>query len=239
MNITQVSLRNELNRRRKAPADVLDQVRQIFENEEKREAEILRRLTQKAAAEDLPLELHEEDKKNLYHVDHIRDLCIQYRLRFLPSSVYKKDFPAEALHKIKAFESRYGYKTAAFSMVAPEAVFSLSDINADPMLFADLGNGYYYLLHTWGRDMSRMRSILCYPLRSIYHFTLSVFIAALIFSFSFPFSIMGFHDKFEFSVRCWFALHCMIAFFGFGIFIGSTTQQMFSDSSWNSKHFNS
>jgi hypothetical protein len=31
----------------------------------------------------------------------------------------------------------------------------------------------------------------------------------------------------------------MIAFFGFGIFIGSTTQQMFSDSSWNSKHFNS
>jgi len=239
MNITQVSLKDELRRSRDVSGDILGQVKLIFEGEEKREKDILRRLTRQAGTAGIPVQLHENDSRNLYQAEHIRALCIKYRLRFLSSSAYAADFPAEAIQQIKAFENRYGFKPESFSMIAPEAVFSLTDANADPMLFADLGNGYYYLLHTWGRDMNRFRSWWCYPLRSVYHFTFAVFVLAALFSFCFPFSIMGFQSKFEFTVRCWFALHCMIAFFGFGIFIGSTTQQRFSDDCWNSRTFNS
>jgi len=65
MNITQVSLKDELRRSRGVSGDILGQVKLIFEGEEKREKDILRRLTRQAGTAGIPVQLHENDSRNL------------------------------------------------------------------------------------------------------------------------------------------------------------------------------
>ena len=37
--------------------------------------------------------------------------------------------------------------------MAPSKLFELENYD-DPLLFASLGDGYYYLIHKWGNDLS-------------------------------------------------------------------------------------
>ena len=44
-------------------------------------------------------------------------------------------------------------------MMAPSKLFELENYD-DPLMFVNLGNNYYYLIHKWGNDMSFFRKIL-------------------------------------------------------------------------------
>jgi len=97
----------------------------------------------------------------------IERIATKFRLRFLNSKMYAGEIPYEATAKVKALEEQIGHEFSSFSILAPASRFQLKDATEDPILFADLGNGEYYMIHKWGDDMGWFRSILNFPVRNI------------------------------------------------------------------------
>jgi hypothetical protein len=233
-----VSIPRELDRERERGQALLDEVQAIFRKEESREAEILTRLRQEGKALIDPALLSEEDHRKVYDISEIRNICIKYRLRFLDAVHFKSEYPYEAIAKIKEFEDRYGLKVERFKIIAPEEVFDLKDVNSDPVLFASLGDGKYYFIHQWGNDLSGLRALLYYPIRSIYTYTWFMWLPALLIAFSIPFSWLQVTADHEYSMRFWLTIHSYIALFFFVLFLGSTAHKGFSENTWKSKYFN-
>lgn len=104
------------------------------------------------------------DKDRVYHISQIEKLCVKYHLRFLSTEYFKGSVDAELASKVSTFEvamneplDRYSFKIAA-----PASSFQLEARPKDPLLFYDLGDDYYYLVHKWGNDLSVFRTVLRY-----------------------------------------------------------------------------
>ena len=95
---------------------------------------------------------------NLFHVDQIRKICIDYRLRFLDVKLFKGKIPKEAFKKLDQFKNNHPNLNFELRIMAPSKLFELENYD-DPLLFASLGDGYYYLIHKWGNDLSFFRKI--------------------------------------------------------------------------------
>lgn len=126
---------------------------------------------------------------NIFHLDQIRNICIDYRLRFLSSHLFKGKVPEEAISKIKALEKAHGTVLGGFMIMAPSKQFHLESYD-DPLLFAPIGNGYFYLIHKWGNDLNRFRKLAVRPVRdfgnllgflALASFLFAVIITALLF----------------------------------------------------------
>ena len=103
------------------------------------------------------------DQSRVFAKDEIESLCLAYRLRFLDISCYKGNIDPKLPSKLKEFETLYkssGNKEADFSrckIVAPMENFKLKERPVDPLLFYPIGDGFYYLIHKWGSDVSIFR----------------------------------------------------------------------------------
>lgn len=109
----------------------------------------------------------------IYHEDEIRDVCIQYRLRFLDLKYYKSDLPESAHQAIAKIEKDHDTVLADFKLMAPSVLFRLKRQD-DPLLFVPLGNKYYYLVHKWGNDLHPLRKLMMWPFRNIWNLLLTV-----------------------------------------------------------------
>jgi hypothetical protein len=109
----------------------------------------------------------------IYHEDEIRDVCIQYRLRFLDLKYYKSDLPESAHQAIAKIEKDHDTVLADFKLMAPSVLFRLKRQD-DPLLFVPLGNKYYYLVHKWGNDLHPLRKLMMWPFRNIWNLLLMV-----------------------------------------------------------------
>lgn len=105
------------------------------------------------------------DTDRIYHLSQIREICITYRLRFLPSHFFKEAYPPEAISAIRELERVHETELNNFHVMAPSKMFLLKK-REDPLLFASLGNDYYYLIHKWGTDLHPLRKLLVWPMRS-------------------------------------------------------------------------
>ena len=85
------------------------------------------------------------ESSRIYHIEDIKKLCVDYRLRFLDSKHFNGTFPAEALDAIKAFEKAQEREITGFKMIAPAGMFKLAEKDKDPLLFVPMGGGYHYL----------------------------------------------------------------------------------------------
>ena len=93
-------------------------------------------------------DLNKLSKSRIYHIDHIKKVSIDYRLRFLDIKYFKNKLPIEALKQIKKLEKEHKTKLSEFKIMAPSVLFRLEKKD-DPLLFVPLGNEYYYLIHKW------------------------------------------------------------------------------------------
>ncbi len=59
------------------------------------------------------------ETENIYHVNQIKQICIDYRLRFLDSRYFKGDIPPEVLNKIKKLEREHNIEVIGFKIIAP------------------------------------------------------------------------------------------------------------------------
>jgi len=152
-------------------ADVLETVKNILAaNEIERQA--IRNALQGSEATTsnaFDPDLLETDK--IFHLTTIRTTCIDYRLRFLDTRFFKNGIPEEAISRIRELEKSHGCRLEGFKIMAPTKAFQLLSYD-DPLLFAPIGNDYYYLIHQWGNDISPSRKWIVKPYKNLMSFVL-------------------------------------------------------------------
>ena len=139
------------------------------------------------------------DSNRLFHVDQIRKICIDYRLRFLDFNFFKGGVPDEAYTKLKEFELNHPDLDLNIKMMAPTKLFQLENYD-DPLMFVSLGNNYYYLIHKWGNDMSYFRKMFMWPFKNIYNILVYIAIISLFFTTFVPDGIFFYKNNPEIQI---------------------------------------
>ena len=176
------------------------------------------------------------DSNRLFHVDQIRKICIDYRLRFLDFNFFKGGVPDEAYTKLKEFELNHPDLDLNIKMMAPTKLFQLDNYD-DPLMFVSLGNNYYYLIHKWGNDMSYFRKMFMWPFKNIYNILVYIAIISLFFTTFVPDGIFFYKNnpEIQFFVVFLFMFKSLAAIF---IYFGFAMGKNFNENIWNSKFYN-
>ena len=176
------------------------------------------------------------DSNRLFHVDQIRKICIDYRLRFLDFNFFKGGVPDEAYTKLKEFELNHPDLDLNIKMMAPTKLFQLENYD-DPLMFVSLGNNYYYMIHKWGNDMSYYRKLFMWPFKNIYNILIYIAIISLLFTSFVPDGIFFYKNnpEIQFFVVFLFMFKSLAAIF---IYFGFAMGKNFNENIWNSKFYN-
>ncbi|GAB2776527.1 hypothetical protein [Salinimicrobium soli] len=175
------------------------------------------------------------ETERIFHISQIKKISINYRLRFLRTRFFKAELPSEAVSAVKELEQAHQTSLSNLQILAPAKYFRLENAD-DPMLFAPIGNDYFYLVHKWGKDIHPLRKLAMWPLKNLENL--------LIFSFFFSFLLaFGIREIFfsryqstsEFLIIFLYTFKSVVALiFFYGISLGKN----FSSGNWNSKFYN-
>jgi len=166
-------------------SDLLAEIKNIFDHNDRKDASIISQLQSSSGRNHNALNLDLLDTDRIFHVDHIKAICIDYRLRFLDSKLFKGSIPYEAAIKIKELEKEHKTVIEGFKIMAPSKLFKLENED-DPLLFAPIGNGYYYLIHKWGNDLSPYRKLAVLPFKSFENLMILTALVSFFASFLIP-----------------------------------------------------
>jgi hypothetical protein len=120
------------------------------------------------------------------NIDEIRQLCIRYRLRFLPSNRYAGNIDPLLGAKMLRFLESVGDVAPEYSaerrffIMAPVEAFTLDIVSKppDPVLFyRDEKSGLYTVVHKWGNDFTIFRRALGWITQSALHWRWTLFLA--------------------------------------------------------------
>src|SRR6185436_16279510 len=217
---------------------LMDEVYELFQRDVQTEDNIRERL-HNPSGKRLNILLDPQDRKNIFSLEEIHPVCVQYRLRFLDSSLYKNDFPYEAITRIKAFEKKYDVKIEKFKIMAPSRAFNLESINRDPVLLAELSNNRYYFIHKWGNDMAWYKKYLYAPVQTPVIFFITMLVLCAAMSIALPsawMNVLNFTSAVY--LKIWLSLHLFIMFSGIAIWAGMAFDKNFSCYIWDSKYYN-
>ncbi len=216
---------------------LLEEVQKILEEEKTSEADILQRISEGdpdgTDHNDFNFDLLESGK--IFHLSQIKNICVTYRLRFLSTSFFKGDLPPEAISAIKQLERTHSTTLRNFKIIAPAEFFRLENAD-DPMLFAPIGNNYFYLVHKWGKDMHPLRKLMKWPLKNLENLIIFSFFASFLLSFGIREVFFSrFQETSEFLVIFMYTFKSVI---GLILFYGIALGKNFSSGNWNSKFYN-
>lgn len=176
------------------------------------------------------------DSNKLFHVNQIKKICIDYRLRFLELNLFKGKVPIKAYQNLEKFKADHPNLKFDLKIMAPSKLFELENYD-DPLLFASLGNGYYYLIHKWGNDLSFFRKISVWPFKNLVNILTFISIISLVITALVPGNIFYYDGKpgTQFFITFLFILKSVIAIF---IYYGFSLGKNFNEFIWNRKYFN-
>ena len=214
---------------------ILDEVYELLRQDQESEDRITANISGNTLIPENDFDFDLLETKNIFHIDQIKNICINYRLRFLDTKYFKGQIPAEAISKIKRLEKEHNTEIKGYKIIAPSKLFKLEDKD-DPLLFAPIGNGYYYLIHKWGNDLHSLRRILVWPFKNIINLSVLVVLMSYLATLLVP---EGLFSKSSSTAEFW-----IIFFFMFKsiaavvIFYGFALGKNFNPAIWNSKYFN-
>ncbi|MCR9227519.1 MAG: hypothetical protein NXH90_08880 [Flavobacteriaceae bacterium] len=214
---------------------ILAEVQEILNKDSKKEEQINEQLGSKnhVRENDFDFDLLETDK--IFHIEQIKDICIDYRLRFLNSSYFKGTIPQQAISKIKHLEAVHNTDIKGFKVMAPSKLFKLEDKD-DPLLFAPIGNDYYYLIHKWGNDLHPLRKLFAWPFKNIANLGLVVLLISYLATLLVPEGLFSKKNTTaEFWIIYFFMFKCIASIV---IFYGFALGKNFNPAIWKSKYFN-
>ena len=214
---------------------VLKDVYHILEHETKKEEKIAKTLATPGNGTTNSFVFDALETERIYHIDQLKKICIDYRLRFLDSKYFKGKIPNAAIAKIKALEKEHNTELKGFKIMAPSKLFKLEDKD-DPLLFAPIGNGYYYLIHKWGNDLHAFRKVLVWPFKSVVNLAITTLIISYFATLLIP---NGLFSKQNTAAEFWMMFFFMFKSIGaIVIFYGFALGKNFNPAIWNSKYFN-
>ncbi len=213
-----------------------DQIQAIFENEKRHDLRIAENLKNSSVEiKQHPFDFDQLETQRIYHIDQIKKICIDYRLRFLDSKYFKGKLPDSAIQAIKELEKKHDTELKSFKIIAPSKLFKLENAD-DPLLFTPMGNDFFYLIHTWGNDLHPFRKTMMWFFKSFENLLLLTFLVSVLLTFMVPEGL--------FSKQSTTSTYIMVFMFMFKsvaaivLFYGFALGKNFNTAIWNSKYFN-
>lgn len=214
---------------------IMEEVQRIFSENEKQRTEIVSTLTENSIAIDNEFNFEKLDTEHIFHIEDIKKLCITYRLRFLDSHFFKGNFPEEAISEIRKLENEHQVSLKNFKIIAPAKLLKLENAD-DPLLFAPMGNDYYYLIHKWGNDLHPFRRLLMWPYKNFENLVFTVAALSVLLTAIVP--MHWFSPNPGTGEYLFLALFVFKGIGGFVIFYGFSKGKDFNGAIWNSKYYN-
>jgi hypothetical protein len=214
-------------------SDILQQVARIFEEDRLRESDILQTLqgTTNDGINNFDFDLLKTD--NIFHIKQIEKICVDYRLRFLDTKYFKGKYPQEAISQIKYLENKHNTTLDGFKIIAPSKMFVLEKAD-DPLLFAPMGNGYFYLIHKWGDDLHPLRKWLMWPYKSFENLIVGIVLASLVATILIPDGLFTRKQSTSQDIMVFFFMFKSIA--AVVLYYGFALGKNFNTAIWNSKY---
>ncbi len=173
------------------------------------------------------------ERDRIFHVQDIKKTCIDYRLRFLDSRYFKNKIPQAAFDEINRLNSLHNTRLGGYKIMAPSKLFKLKDYD-DPLLFAPIGNGYYYLIHKWGKDLHPFRKFLMWPFKSISNLFVLILLLSWVATLITPIQLFSKSNDWGVFWMIYFFMFKAIA--SIVIFYGFALGKNFNPAIWNSKY---
>ncbi|AXT55796.1 hypothetical protein J8L88_21145 [Aquimarina sp. MMG015] len=211
------------------------QVESIFEREEKKDHRILKTLEKGTTSETNDFIFDNTESSKIYHIDQIKKICVDYRLRFLDTKYFKGKLPQEAISQIKELEKTHNTELKGFKIIAPSKLFKLANAD-DPLLFAPMGNDYYYLIHKWGDDLHPFRKIMMWFFKSFENLLILTFLVSLLVTFMVPQGLFSKESNTSEFIMIFFFMFKSVA--AVVLFYGFALGKNFNTAIWDSKYFN-
>lgn len=214
--------------------DILSEVRQLLDENASHREGISQTLSEKSSTNqnNFNFDLLATDK--IFHLDQIKKVSIDYRLRFLDSHLFKNEIPEEAISKIHNLEKNHHIRLEGFKIMAPSKTFQLLSYD-DPLLFAPIGNNYYYLIHKWGNDLSATRKLKVMPFKSLTHFLIFSMLLSIVITMLIPVNKLSQSIPMAGFIEFLFVWKGVIAITLYSFFMAGKN---FNTRIWNRKYFN-
>lgn len=238
LNLPRTNVENQLLKTRKkriAEEHILTRVKEIFDENQRANKNILQTLNHGSGEfiNNLNFDLLESGR--IFHISDIEKICINYRLRFLDSKFFKADIPDEAIIKIRQLEQDHKITLKGFKIIAPSKLLKLDNAD-DPLLFAPMGNDYFYLIHTWGNDLHPLRKVMMWPFKNLENFALVLIVTSFFLALLVPEGLFSQQQTTtEFLMVFFFAFKWVC---GLAIFFGVKNGKNFNSAIWQSKYYN-
>lgn len=213
---------------------VIESVYQLLDENERERKSIREKIMVENRSNENRLSYDLLDKDKIFHLSHIRNICVDYRLRFLDASFFRAGIPEEAITKIHHLEKQHQTRISGYKIAAPASSFKLMNYD-DPLLFIPLGNDFYYLVHKWGDDLDASRRWYVLPVKNLMNFTIACILASFILTLFVPETKLSRSVPMASLIIFLFAFKSVFAVAMYGFFMGG---RKLSAGSWDSPYFN-
>ena len=176
------------------------------------------------------------DTNRIFHLNHIREICIDYRLRFLDISRFKGTIPQEAISQQRTIEQTHVTQLKHLKIMAPSKLFKLDSAD-DPLMFAPMGNDYYYLIHKWGNDINPFRKAVVWPFKNIITMCISLLLVSLALTWLMPLNLFNPNPTLSDFVLVFLFVFKSIA--AVVIYYAFALGKNFNRAIWDSRYYNS
>ena len=211
------------------------QVQQVLLEDAQHEERILENLDADVPEIQNDFDFDQLETQRIYHIDQIKKICIDYRLRFLDSKYFKGKLPNSAVSAIKELEKKHDTELKGFKIIAPSKLFKLENAD-DPLLFAPMGNGYFYLIHKWGNDLHPLRKIMMWFFKSFENLLILTFLVSVLLTLMVPNGLFSKTSDTSTFIMIFFFMFKSVA--AVVLFYGFALGKNFNTAIWNSKYFN-
>lgn len=237
MLLNTINLERELLTRRKkfkSEKAIMEEVKAIFAKNDFERNKIHETLQEKSSTiqNDLNFDLLDTDK--IFHLEQIKKICIDYRLRFLDSYIFKNEIPEEAITKIRIIQKEHNTTLNGFKIIAPSKSFHLLNYD-DPLLFVPIGNDYYYLIHKWGKEMNSLRKWVVLPFKNLWYFTVTSILISILISMLVPENNLSKTVPLASVIVFLFAFKSIFAVFAYYFFMMGKN---FNEEIWQRQYYN-
>ena len=236
-NMRKISISEQLHNKRintaKQEDKIIDEVNKILNRDLFHEKKILNHLQLYNKSFEL---LDEEDDHgyDVFDTKTIKDIAINYRLRFVDSQHYKKDIPYEAVLKIKHLNSAFKKDLKGFKIMATSNSFKTKNADQSVLIFAPTNHGNYCLIHQWGSDLKWNRKATSWPMKKFETLFCTIAFVSMILAISLPTRLIWLpeHSDYWGMYRVGAFMHILIFNMGFTTYAVFAFGKNFSSSNW-------
>jgi hypothetical protein len=153
----------------------------------------------------------------------------------LDARYFKGPFPDEAITKIRTLEKDHHTTLKGFKIVAPSKLMKLENAD-DPLLFAPMGNDYFYLIHKWGNDLHPFRKAMVWPYKTFENLVFTILIVSIFLAGITPLHFFSTGNPTQ-----EYLLYFLFVFKGVAgivLFYGFSKGKNFNNAIWRSKYYN-